>query len=271
MNKKGFLSTSMVYSFFLVFLLMLLFIVASMINNRILVSRIVLDIKEDIYGNDIASFIKDNASDTELIYKEEIDSYRYVGANPNNYVCFGSNISPCPSDNLYRIIGIINNQVKIIKVNSINVTTNYTPKELLNYLNSGDTSFYATLNNKNNINKTMWYSGAVSDDIIQIFKEVYNTEMNINLIDEWIGLPYLSDYLGASDGTDNWLKVNNTLFLTQHLNDYGNNEYYYLNNGVINYTSNIISLIIRPVFSLKNYTAFNGGNGSQTNPFVIGG
>ena len=34
------------------------------------------------------------------------NSYRYAGANPNNFVCFGTNESPCPTDNLYRIIGV---------------------------------------------------------------------------------------------------------------------------------------------------------------------
>ena len=42
-------------------------------------------------------------------------SYRYSGANPNNYVCFGSNENTCPTDNLYRIIGVFGNQVKLIK------------------------------------------------------------------------------------------------------------------------------------------------------------
>lgn len=42
-------------------------------------------------------------------------SYRYSGADPNNYICFGSNLDPCPEDNLYRIIGIFNNYVKLIK------------------------------------------------------------------------------------------------------------------------------------------------------------
>ena len=32
------------------------------------------------------------------------NSYRYAGANPNNYVCFGSDEETCPADNLYRII-----------------------------------------------------------------------------------------------------------------------------------------------------------------------
>ena len=43
------------------------------------------------------------------------NSYRYTGANPNNYVCFGSDEELCPNDNLYRIIGVFDNQIKLIK------------------------------------------------------------------------------------------------------------------------------------------------------------
>ncbi len=50
-------------------------------------------------------------------------SYRYSGANSivNNYVCFGSDADSCPYENLYRIIGIFDEdsdgtyQVKLIK------------------------------------------------------------------------------------------------------------------------------------------------------------
>ena len=38
----------------------------------------------------------------------------------NNYVCFGSNESPCPTDNLYRIIGVFEDQVKLIKYDYAN-------------------------------------------------------------------------------------------------------------------------------------------------------
>ena len=43
------------------------------------------------------------------------NSYRYSGANPNNYICFGSDEETCPADNLYRIIGVFDGQVKLIK------------------------------------------------------------------------------------------------------------------------------------------------------------
>ena len=48
------------------------------------------------------------------------NSYRYAGADPNNFVCFGSDASPCPTDNLYRIIGVINGKVKLIKYDYAN-------------------------------------------------------------------------------------------------------------------------------------------------------
>ena len=45
------------------------------------------------------------------------NSYRYAGASDevNNYVCFGSEDETCPEDNLYRIIGVFDGQVKLIK------------------------------------------------------------------------------------------------------------------------------------------------------------
>ena len=50
------------------------------------------------------------------------NSYRYAGAseNVNNFVCFGSNGSTCPTDNLYRIIGVFGDQVKLIKFDYAN-------------------------------------------------------------------------------------------------------------------------------------------------------
>ena len=35
--------------------------------------------------------------------------------NVKNFVCFGSDATTCPTENLYRIIGVFNNQVKLVK------------------------------------------------------------------------------------------------------------------------------------------------------------
>ena len=48
------------------------------------------------------------------------NSYRYSGSNPNNYVCFGTDATTCPADNLYRIIGVFDGQVKLIKYDYAN-------------------------------------------------------------------------------------------------------------------------------------------------------
>ena len=50
------------------------------------------------------------------------NSYRYAGASEsvNNFVCFGTNASPCPADNLYRIIGVFGDKVKLIKYEYVN-------------------------------------------------------------------------------------------------------------------------------------------------------
>ena len=58
--------------------------------------------------------------DSNLTNGANDNSYRYAGANPNNYVCFGSDESTCPTDNLYRIIGVFNNQIKLIKYDYAN-------------------------------------------------------------------------------------------------------------------------------------------------------
>ena len=55
--------------------------------------------------------------DTNLTNGAGDNSYRFAGASDavNNYVCFGSSTTPCPADNLYRIIGVFGDEVKLIK------------------------------------------------------------------------------------------------------------------------------------------------------------
>ena len=79
-------------------------------------------------GTDLATCVKnfgDQGSAISNIYIHNSslangagdNSYRYAGASDkvNNFVCFGSTTNPCPTDNLYRIIGVIDDKVKLIK------------------------------------------------------------------------------------------------------------------------------------------------------------
>ena len=80
--------------------------------------------------------------DANLTNGANDNSYRYAGASDqvNNYVCFGSTQSPCPADNLYRIIGVFGDKVKLIK-------SDYATSTLLG--GDGDYSMMYTKNGRN--------------------------------------------------------------------------------------------------------------------------
>ncbi len=67
-------------------------------------------------GSEISNIYIHNAS---LTNGAKDNSYRYAGPSDttNNFVCFGydSQDGTCPSDNLYRIIGVFGDEVKLIK------------------------------------------------------------------------------------------------------------------------------------------------------------
>ena len=90
------------------------------------------------------------------------NSYRYSGANPNNYVCFGSTTSPCPTDNLYRIIGVFGDKVKLIK-------SDYATSALLG--TNGDYSGSETPNAEN-------YKGSLTTVNIYYWNFKNNTSIN---------------------------------------------------------------------------------------------
>lgn len=65
------------------------------------------DGENDIYYHD------GNGTYTNANLEAGDNSYRYSGANPNNYVCLGNDCTN--NDNLYRIIGVFDDEVKLIK------------------------------------------------------------------------------------------------------------------------------------------------------------
>ena len=70
-------------------------------------------------GSDVSSIY---IHDSTLANGANDNSYRYAGASDqvNNFICFGSTTSPCPENNLYRIIGVIGDKVKLIKYDYAN-------------------------------------------------------------------------------------------------------------------------------------------------------
>ena len=228
------------------------------------------------------------------------NSYRYAGANPNNYVCFGSDAASCPSANLYRIIGVFGNEVKLIKSTSYgnyawnsgegNTWSSSTLNTgVLNgtYLNS----LGATWSNK--ISTHTWYVGGHINSKVTP-KEMYGYESTGSTYRAKIGLMYVSDYGYATSnsywttelldyddgacnydwlflGLDEWTITRNsdTWYTSQNawhalsVNRYGDVSYLLLPDGV-NYLQ-----IVRPVFYLTSSTTYVSGSGTSTDPIRI--
>lgn len=164
-------------------------------------------------------------------------SYRYSGANPNNFVCFGSDEVTCPVDNLYRIIGVFNNQVKLIKSNFANSdllgsdganngnSNLYYWAYKVSFTSTGRNDWNKSDLNKINLNQnfifnigTTWSSkietynwkigGNTNDNIVNttvknsFINEIVNPSTN-TIHEAKIGLMYASDY-GYATSPDNW-------------------------------------------------------------------
>ena len=85
------------------------------------------------------------------------NSYRYSGSNPNNYVCFGSDAASCPSDNLYRIIGVFGDEVKLIKAD-------YVQTNLL-----GTNGDYYSSSYSGEWGSSSYYKGSLSQSSVPIY------------------------------------------------------------------------------------------------------
>ncbi len=125
------------------------------------------------------------------------NSYRYSGADPNNYVCFGSDAETCPDEYLYRIIGVFDDNsdgeynVKLIKAD-------YTTGDML----GTDGRDYAG----NYIEDTSDYKGNIDTSTIATYRWNYDTSVSSLGSNNWatselnkinLNTNYLN-YLGSS-------------------------------------------------------------------------
>ena len=237
--------------------------------------------------------------DADLANGAADNSYRYAGvsANVNNYVCFGDDCSN--EDNLYRIIGVFDGQVKLIKATSygdyvwdanVNTWDATTKPDIYTTLND---TYYNSLGTtwQNKIADATWQVGGIPNTYFNdSLKTNYDYEVGVNQTgyEETmkIGLMYVGDYVYAS-GSNNW---------TASLNDYGeatdpNEGWLYL--GVHEWTisRNSVSsdgawfvfadgslfigsavafaFAVRPSFYLTSSTTYVSGSGAATDPIVI--
>ncbi len=156
------------------------------------------------------------------------NSYRYSGSNPNNYVCFGSDAATCPANNLYRIIGLFDDDNDgVYNVKLIKSTTNGraiwdgTYDEHSNLWSADikpdiyytlNTDFWNTLTSQwqSKIDATyQWKVGGMTWNTSYTIKQYYDVEVGTNqngyVETMAIGLMYVNDY-GYASSPEKWLE-----------------------------------------------------------------
>ncbi len=235
-----------------------------------------------------------------IIRTDTSGNKRYAGSNPNNYVCFGTDETTCSGKQLWRIIGVIDGNLKLI-------STEY-------YKNAGvawDRSGYniwtrpASLNTalQNDIfNNTEWinsedqkewmlnnkwkFSGKDndSDHLISIFETAekdseYTTSNSI-------GLMTVTDFAyGTSDnectldtdlrGTNtcfnsNWLATPNRNEWTFTLRSDNQNNVFFIYNGIVSFHyAYYSSIYARPAVILDSNVKIKNGTGTESDPYIL--
>ena len=204
------------------------------------------------------------------------NSYRYSGANPNNYVCFGTNSSSCSSNNLYRIIGVFGNETKLIKNE---IYGDYSWSSSINVLNN---SYYNGLGTtwQSKIATHTWKVGRMEWNSDYTAKDYYDLESRGSATDSMkIGLIYVSDY-GFAASRNNWTlnmgsysyDENNWMFLeTQEwmMAPSSSGIAFYINMfGGVSYSVSGTNEI-RPCFYLNSNVTFVSGAGTSSDPYRI--
>ena len=168
------------------------------------------------------------------------NSYRYSGANPNNYVCFGSDATPCPDEYLYRIIGVFDEDsdgeynVKLIKAD-------YTTSAMLG-INGRD--YYG-----NYSSSTSYYKGSMVTSGVATYRWNYDTSVSTN-------------------GSNNWTtsELNKTNLNINYINYLGNSW-----NSMIEDTTWYLGGMTAPSNTAKEfYTGERNNAGYGSNPTTYG-
>ena len=233
------------------------------------------------------------------------NSYRFSGANPNNYVCFGSTESPCPVENLYRIIGVFNDQIKLLKtafygnyawdVDGDSTWDESTKPDIYTTLN---TTYYNTIPAEwqNLIAESTWQVGGMDYSETNTAKQYYDVEVGIGqsgyVETMKIGLMYVSDYgYGASPENwqtslyhynndtnllNNWMlggigdwTISRVDYQEPYFAHYISFEHTDGSAGRVYFSNAYYGSSVRPVFYLNSNVEYNGGTGTESDPFTL--
>ena len=270
-KNKGFISVAIIYSFFLIFLSMMMFIILNNVNNRILINNMEIAIKKDIRDSSFTNYLLNRKDELKL--KKINNSYRYIGKNPNNYIIFCNEV--------YRIIGVIDGKVKIIKDTALNNKAwnikndnYYATSSVYNFLNVQFKNSLGTYDKY--VQYNTWYIGGLDSSYKEKDSNVIaENELNNkgSVVNNYIALPYISDYIYAydeiEDVNNNWLFTEDMWFITKNTSN-NISSYYLKADGNIDCTDLVsVPKKIKPTFFLRNSVKYVSGSGTSNDPYIV--
>ncbi len=223
------------------------------------------------------------------------NSYRFTGSNPNNYVCFGTDVTTCPTDNLYRIIGVFGNQIKLIKNTSLgdyywsgsssNTSNNWSDSTLnKNILNGTYLTQLGLWADK--IDVSTWKTSGVAWSESYNAKQFYDDEIKNGTgnYSAKVGLMYVSDFAYSMNNSywttpiydylvfdsPNWIATgSNEWTITKDTSETANVFIQHIVGALGRRDVNSGQEQTRPVFYLKSNVGYLSGDGTQANPYIL--
>ncbi len=233
-------------------------------------------------------------SNPDELYEDEHGDIRYYGKTPNNYVSF--------NNELWRILGVIDGKIKIIRNESIGEyawassrSNNWNNASLKSYLNG---EYYNSIDGayKKMISEETYYLGGATSSNLRTLTAsgYYNAERDSSQVysgnptstTQYIGLMYPSDYGYAAGSSCLSTELSNYNVSCKNSDYLSIGVYEWLQAPYASGSSNAAVLsssgyvyggidvaysrAVRPVLYLNTNVQITGGDGSQGNAFQLG-
>lgn len=236
MNKKGFIATSLLYSFFLLFCALILVFIGNMAQKSILLNKEIDQINEDLHS---IKYLKDAKIGSYFRLNVCVSSSYFNQADTLDYIIFDNGTT-----NENNMASLISKNYSF-KLNSLELINN-----ILSYISV-----------KQGVN-TIESRSMTINDYNQKISKIDDEKVRKLLI--YSDFNYDTMYLLATDKNN---YTNSVIKIIENIDKNTIPTIQKFNNDDINNEK----VFVRLVFDIHNETMIIGGDGTSTNPFILKG
>ena len=237
MNKKGFIATSLLYSFFLLFCALILVFIGNMAQKSLLLNKEIDQINEDLHS---IKYLKDAKIGSYFRLNVCVSSSYFNQADTLDYIIFDNGTTD--KNNMASLIS----KNYSFKLNSLELINN-----ILGYISV-----------KQGVN-TIESRSMTINDYEQKISKIEDEKVRKLLI--YSDFNYDTMYLLATD--KNNYTNSKVIKIEENIDENTSLAIQDLNNDDINNAK----VFVRLVFDIHNETMIIGGDGTSTNPFILKG